>query len=287
MTSVFLALLAGIAQSLQGALNKKLSATIPPRILLVPVFLTAGLILSTFTLIRGLPHLDRIFWTAGLPSALLNALGTIAFWEALRRSDLKRIFPLLSLTPLFSVLTGALIAGEMPTTQGFFGILLIVTGLFAANQKEDGILSAHDKKQHRIALALGSFHAFVLAVNVALDRVAILHSNPYFYSAFFLLTASVPFLIFALMRPLPETTRTALKNHKALILCTGILLSAGSLLTALALATMLASYVSATKRLGILFALVWGAVFFKEKITARILAGSALAVAGAIFIALS
>src|SRR3989344_7034176 len=122
MSGIFFALMAGLAQSLQGALNKKLSATIPPRILIVPVFLTAGLILSTFTLIRGLPHLDRTFWIVGLPSALLKALGTNAFWEALRRSDLKRIFPLLSLTPLFSVLTGALIAVEMPTTQGFFGI---------------------------------------------------------------------------------------------------------------------------------------------------------------------
>lgn len=290
MSGVVFALLAGLAQSLQGATNKKLSAAIPPRILIVPVFLTAGLLLSSFTLIRGLPHLDRTFWIAGLPSALLNALGTVSFWEALRRSDLKRIFPLLSLTPLFTVLTGALILGEMPTVRGFLGIMLIVAGLFLANRKENtenGVADAADARQHRTALLLGSFHAFVLAVNVALDRVAIFHSNPYFYSAFFPLAASAPFLIFALARPLPAPAAAALQNHKALIFCTGMLLAAGSLLTALALSTMLASYVSATKRLGILFALVWGAVFFKEKITARILIGSALAVAGTVLIALS
>ena len=286
MHGIFLALSAGIAQSLQGVVSKKLAADAKPRIILIPVFLAAGIFLSPFLFVHDIPALDSTFWIAAVISTSLNAAGAVAFWHALARGEFLRIFPLLSLTPIFSVLTGWLVLGETPALQGFIGIALIVAGLIVL-EKRESTASLADKKRRWTALLLGALYALILSINVALDRLAILHSDPYFYAAFFPLATAVPLLLLAAEFPPRKEDIIPLRRHAGLILLAGFFFAASAFFGALGLGYLLASYFSATKRLGILVALVGGVLFFKEKITVRIVVGAAIAVLGVLLIALA
>lgn len=287
MFGVMFTLLAALMQSLQAAASKKLSSAGPPRLLLIPVFVIAGVLLGVLPFIYGIPRLDRVFWLAAIPSALLNALGAFVFWEALRRAALSSIFPLITLTPFFSLITAAILLRELPSLQGTLGIALLIIGLIITQQKGKTLLLPHEIRQRRIALTLGVSYAFILALNVTLDRLAILHSSPYFYAMFFPFAGALPFLLAALIRPMPKTAFKPILAHRDTIFLAGLFFAGGILFGVLGLTRILASYFSAIKRMSVLFTLVWSMLIFKEKLSARILAGSALALVGTVLIALS
>ena len=285
MLGIYFALAAALAQSAQAAINKKLLEKIPSRFLLLSVFGTAAILVSPLAIYSGIPRLDAAFFIAGFSGALLNVLATLSLWEALKRDNVSRMFPFLTLAPLFSILTSALVLGEFPSRQGLLGITLIVAGLFIIESRREisNPLAAPRTRSGFIFVILA---AFLLSLNIAVDRFAILHSSPLFYPPFFLGAAFVPVFLYTLLRP-PAVSSRILVKHSRILLISSLCLAAGTILTSLALSLALASYVSSIKRLGILFAMLWGAKFLKEEVSMRLITGALLATAGAILIALA
>jgi len=63
-----------------------------------------------------------------LLSILLGAGVQILIIESVRRSDLSRTIPLLSFTPVVTMLFGLFVLGEMPGTTQWLGILFVLAG---------------------------------------------------------------------------------------------------------------------------------------------------------------
>ncbi len=283
MFGILFALVAALAQSLQGAINKRLLETIPSRLLLLLAYGGAAIFTSPLIIYAGIPRLDATFFIAGFSGAMLNAAATLLLWEALKRDNLSRVFPFLALAPLFSVVTALLILHELPSHQGLFGIILIVAGLFII---ERPTRTGTARTQSHSGFLFVVLSAFLISLNIAVDRLAILHSSPLFYPTFFFGAALVPVLLYILIKQPAASPRIFIPNSRSL-LASSFLLAVGGILTSLALSLTLASYVSAIKRLGVLFAILWGAKFLKEEISVRLAAGALLATLGAILIALA
>ena len=284
MLGIIAALAAAMMQSLQAAANKKLVGTMPGPALLVRVYAMAAVLVSPLLIFSGIPRLNPTFFVAGTTGALLNISASLFLLEALRRDSISRVFPFLTMAPLFSVLTAFIVLGELPSPQGGVGILLIVAGLMIVEYRA---LVPSDRSRQHTGVRYAVAAAFLFSLNVAADRLAILHSHPFFYAPFFLGAGAVALLLVWLARPTALAPAPAPAHQQQLLCMSALLLAASTTLTSFALSVTLASYVSALKRFGVLMALVWGGAVLKERITWRLAAGSLLAVSGTLLIALT
>lgn len=66
-------------------------------------------------------------------SGLINILGVILYMRAISESDVSKVMPMLSFTPLFLLVTSPIMVGEFPNTGGFIGVMLIVAGSYLLN----------------------------------------------------------------------------------------------------------------------------------------------------------
>ena len=113
--------------------------------------------------------------------------------KAIKVSPLSLTIPFLSFTPVFMILTGFLVLGEVPNKWGVFGIGFVVAGSYALHSAEvtHGYLApfrAIFKEPGSWLMLIVSLLYSVLAV---LGKKAIQHSSPVFFGFFFTNPVSV------------------------------------------------------------------------------------------------
>ena len=91
------------------------------------MFLTASLAFIPFISLFNIVSMSSfIIWTA--LSALLNYIAFSLLYLALKNGPVSLISPFLNLTPLFIIITGRIVVGEILNSQQQSGIVLIVCG---------------------------------------------------------------------------------------------------------------------------------------------------------------
>ena len=95
------------------------------------------------------------YWLPAIPTRLCNAVANVLFLRALQLSDLSLSIPYLSLTPVFAMLTGWLVVGEVPTTLGLTGVMMIGFGALVESGKSSTgrfqpIQTLLDEKEARV-----------------------------------------------------------------------------------------------------------------------------------------
>lgn len=73
------------------------------------------------------------YWPPGLGALIVGVFGTLAFQQAVRLSPMSATVPLLSLTPAFSAVLGALLLDEVPSPRQWLGIVITVVGALLVN----------------------------------------------------------------------------------------------------------------------------------------------------------
>lgn len=212
---------------------------------------------------------------------------------------------MLSFTPLFLLVTSAVILHEFPSAVGIAGIIIIVTGSYILNTtaEHEHILDPFRAMvAHPGVLAMLAV-AFIFAIAVNFDKMIVLNSNPVFGSSieFFLLGSA-----FMLMSVLKKRSSVPLFNESfrniqanpseiPVIWQWSLLVPfvfIGSIVTIEAIAINLAytlqivPYVIAIKRMSIILMVVYGVFVFKEKEILQRCAGASLMVFGAVLILL-
>ncbi|MDX1764620.1 MAG: DMT family transporter, partial [bacterium] len=205
--------------------------------------------------------------------------------HALRESPLSLTIPFLALTPVFLIGIAFVLLGESPDLSGTAGILLIALGAYLLNiqTRHQGWLAPIEAILREGGSRKMIVVAFLYSITSTLGKIAIQHSSPAFFGA-------VYFPLLALVT-LPYFGITAgRKGFHTLVSQTGLfaligLLQAIMIFThVLAISLVEVSYMIAIKRTSLLFALVFGYLFFREPhIRARLL-GAACMVAGVVLI---
>ncbi len=234
------------------------------------------------------PDLDHTFWKTVAVLLPLETLALVLYMDALRSSPLSLSIPFLAFTPAFMILTGAMVLDERLSFRGILGIVLIVAGSYSLHlrQLKAGWLAPFWAIIRERGSVLMLLVAFLYAVTSVLGKLAILHSNPVFFASFYFvvhgifatLVLSVFFHVFPwqVVRARPKGVFWVGLSQTFMVI---------THMWAISLAP--AAYMIAIKRLSVLFGVLLGCLFFKERDLSSRLFGASLMVAGVFLIVLS
>jgi len=218
-------------------------------------------------------RLDVIFWQSFILRILLDSFAFILFSKAIQKSDLSMSLPMLTFTPVFTLFTGMLINREFPNTLESVGMIMIVFGAYILNLKNtrkniwQPILSIYEDKGTLIMFIV----ACIWGITTSLHKLAILHSNPYFYAGLSSLALTTVFTPLAIIKNKKDFQRAiSLKNLPSL-LPIGLLDGVTTLTLFLSQNLAFSVLAISLKRTSIFFSAIFGWLFFKEKIKNRLI----------------
>jgi uncharacterized membrane protein len=213
----------------------------------------------------------------------------LLYMRAIRDHPLSLTLPYLAFTPVFVILTGYLLLGEQVDPSGMLGIALVFAGAWVLNQKHARIRDWRSWVAPLAAILyepgsrmmLGA--ALLYSLTSAMGKGAMRYMDPSLFGAFyFVLLGIAAIVLFAV--PKPRVLVLVWRRPWAVLVVS--LLNAGMVYTHfLAVQLVEVAYMIAVKRTSLLFGILFGALFFRERgLGIHVLAGG-LMLAGAFLIA--
>ncbi len=281
-----LAIATALCVATGDALTKKFFGRFSPYDMAIASSIYSLPFLIVYIFFIPIPQLDTVFWWI---ACILIPLDTFAFYlymKAIKLSPLSLSIPFLSFTPVFMILTGFIVLGEVPNSWGIIGIGFVVAGSYLLNvtQVKYGYFAPFRAILREPGSILMLVVAFIYSFLAVLGKKAIQHSSPLFFGFFYLAALDITTLIFF---PFLEKIRWRdILKVPVKGLSVGLMLFLHALFHCLAINMIEAVYMIAVKRMSILFSVVYGWILFKESdIGARML-GALFMFAGVVFIIL-
>ena len=281
-----LSLLTALAVASHDAWVKKFFSDLSTfEMLAYPMMYSLPLLLLTLPFVP-VPPLDCIFLRAFLVSLPINGIAFFLHLRAIQVSPLSLTLPYLSFTPVFMILTGALVLDEVPNAWGLSGIGIICAGGYILNLApgKPSVLAPLRAMLHEKGSRLMLIVAFAYSLGAVFGKQAIMHSSPLFFAITFFIVLNI--LMLALFRACGKIKFKALGIRAKQGIVSGLLAFAHILLHAFAISLTKAAYMISVKRLSVIFGLIYGGVVFKEKNLAVRTLGTLLMVLGAVLITL-
>jgi drug/metabolite transporter (DMT)-like permease len=303
---MFWALLSGIGACADAGyyiVNKKFLRSVDPDLLAASGFLFTSLFLLAISFSRGIPPLGPDFVMAVTAAVAINILGTTLAFRALKSTDISLAVPMLSFTPLFLIVTAAVMLHEIPSAVGICGILVLVFGSYVLNttaEHESLLDPFHSMLSHPGIFSM-LVVSFLYAIAIGFDKMIVLNSDTVFGSGvvFFLLGGAFA-VIHCLKRrrgrlpgpgientlPEPEGMRIFSGSRGLLTagIIIGILLTIEAMVINAAYLVQIVPYVSAIKRTSIIITVLYGTMVIREEEVFRRVAGAVLMVCGVVLI---
>ena len=231
-----------------------------------------------------IPPLDNTFWLTLLIVIPLDVTAIILYIKAISISPLSLTIPFIALSPVFVIITAFVILGELPDISGLIGILLIVTGAYLLNVRatRHGVLGPIKAIRREKGSVLMIIVALIFSFTSTLGKVAVLHSSPLFFAAFY------PFILTFIF-----TVITGFKGQlSGIIARPWIFLGIGFFMAMMMLSHYLAisltdvAYMISVKRCSLLFSVIYGWLLFREISISERIIGAVLMIAGVVAITL-
>ena len=280
MSWIIFAGLSALFESLKDLISKQSLLWINPYLVAWSLVLFALPILWPIVLIQGFPTFGDQFLMAMWAGGSINVIAMILYIRAIQFSDLSLTVPLITLTPLFLLLTSPLIVGEYPTPSDIVGILLIVAGAYCLNIR--GNLNALWSPFVSLWCDRGSrtmlLVAFMWSFSAVIDKIGVQNSSPTFWviALFtFIAVGMLPIVLWKTPRPWEQV-----RKHWKVLAPIGIFQGLAVLVQMQAIQLTLVARVIAIKRMSALFSVIWGGLILKETGMRDRLLGTALMVMG-------
>lgn len=270
-----LALASAVIYSFRSLLEKKYLKSIDPYILALAVRAFA-LPLFVLPFVLGFvefPVISEIpsrFWLAVIFISFVSTpLETIFLYKALQVEEVSYVIPLLGLAPMLTVIINAIIFQELPSVGGILGMLIIVLGLYTLNvqKQNEHFLEPWKHLINNMAFRYISLMLISYSVGIVIDKLAITASSVYFYSLINYLFVSTALFIIAMFKARKQFSQ--LKRNVVPFSLIGLVVAGYTWLRFTALEIGNAGYVSATLSTNVIFTIVLGLIFFKEKNASR------------------
>lgn len=288
ITWVGLALAAALLTSFNPILYKRIVSEVGP---LVVVWGVVGLALpllalTSLALTTILPKVDDVFVAAILGSAVLNALAHLAFTQSLKLADVSLVTPLLTFSPVFTILVSAIFLGETPNARGLVGVVFVLTGarwLNGRTRTNWHIVWKAISTTPGVALVL--LAGLFWAITPVLEKLAIQHTFP---ASPRIVAFAVNATLVGLLTPIVlRRNRAALRGlilHRREWLLAAFIAGVAPLLGFTAFSLGPVGYVTTLFRMSTVFTVIWGALLLHEPGLHQRLPASAIMIAGAILI---
>jgi drug/metabolite transporter (DMT)-like permease len=309
MLWIFLALLGAVANAAYFIIIKKYISALDPKILTGIGFTLGGILLLAVSASLGFPDTGPEFFPAVAITVFLNICGLSLIFKALSSSDLSLSVPMLSFTPVFLIGTSYVILHEAPSFFGFLGICIIVSGSYVLNISagHEHVLDPIRSMMRNRASWYMLLVAFLFAVSINFDKIALLNSDPFFGMALTVMSIGIAFLLisaysFMVRRnqnkdlppnPLKKEGQQEIpaqavprKQFALLTLLIGLFVAIEAASINVAYTLQIVPYVIAIKRLSIIFMVLYGTIVLSEGDITKRVTGATIMVAGAMIILL-
>lgn len=231
------------------------------------------------------PELDSVFYVSTLMAIPLDIVALLLYMKAIKISPLSLTLPFLSLTPVFLMGTSYIILGERPDRSGFIGIVLVVIGAYLLNVHtiSKGFFEPFKAiaKEHGSVLMI--IVAFIFSIGACIGKIAVQHSDPLFFSVVYSFLLSFFFYLVISFRT--KSFYSKVFSKPVLFLLIGILITIMIITHLNAINLVEVAYMVSVKRLSILFGVLYGVMFFKERNIKERFLGATVMVSGIIMIA--
>tara|TARA_Y100000034_G_C6903815_1_gene418813 strand:- start:419 stop:1282 length:864 start_codon:yes stop_codon:yes gene_type:complete len=232
-----------------------------------------------------MPTLGPVFWKTLIILAPLDILAILLFLKGIQNSPIALTMPFLSFSPVFILLTGFLILGEVPTLLGAGGVLLVVAGAYVLNIKSwrRGLFAPFKAIFEERGSVLFLIVALVYSVTSVLGKKVILETSTMFFAGFY-----AP-LIALLLIPIAIKKSNNIKKifkKPGLLIVLGALLAGMMFFHIIAISMVDAVYMISVKRTSIIISTVLAYLIYKEDHIAEHLVGAGLMLAGVVVILL-
>lgn len=267
----FLALGSALFYSFRGILEKRIIHNVDKyvlglaiRLFAIPFFFLPFL-WSPHSFIP-LTHLNWQFWvTILIICGISTPIETVLYYKALQTEEVTLILPILALGPALTVLWGAIGLHEIPHLLGVLGVLCLVFGVYALKigHAREGLLQPIHHLRNNPAIRLMFLVMLSTSLSGVLDKVGVINSNAYMYGLVNYIFVSIALFLIVLYKAKHNIHQ--LVTHKKPFFVIGTVIAAYTLLNFLALQSGFAGYVGAVRSSYILFTMVMGILFLKEK----------------------
>ncbi len=288
MMWVWFALGAAVLTSFNPILYKRMLKDAEPLGVVWGVTLLALplLALFTFTLTPQLPQVDGVFLLSALGAGGLNVAAHFASAKSLKLEDASLVTPLLTFSPVFTLIIAALFLGEMPSTRGILGVGFVVSGAYWLNHSGASWRAPVKSVALKPGVALVLLAGLLWAITPLLEKTAIRHTTP--ESPRFVAFAITTLLVLMLTPIVVTRGRQAIGRlglHRREWLLAACIAGGAPVLGYTAFSLGLVGYVTALFRLSAVMTVLWSSLFLNEHVLANRLPGSAIMAVGAILIA--
>ena len=245
----------------------------------------------------AIPHSFREipfdFWKAIIIAGPLGVIATLLFLRALKNSDLSIALPLVTFTPVFTLIISPIMLGktEIPNFWGVIGVLLIFLGAYVLNIKERhaGLWAPFKillKNKEAVSVLIVSL---LYAIGSVYSKTGSQSTSSLFWALSINSITVVVLFPICMYRARKRFEKglnilKVIKKALPVLLIIGLLNTLANICQLTAVQLGLVAYVIAIKRAGIIFALALGYIFFKERDIKERMTGAALMVAGVIFL---
>lgn len=238
-----------------------------------------------FLLVFGIAETDFVFWIAVVSNAAIFSASLYVYMKGIRMAPLSVALPFITLSPVFMILTGFILLGELPTFGGGIGVLLITFGAYVLNASEarNGLLAPLRALKNEPGVKYIIATAAMWSITATIAKIGVVHSNALTYTVadYGAITLVTTLVLLFYDR---KAGQKMVGNTRALFKM-GVFSALSSLLTMYCLTLTLAVYAIALKRLSSLFTSFYGVFFLGEKHALERLAGAAIMVLGVLAIA--
>lgn len=211
-------------------------------------------------------------------------LNAFLYLQAIKESDISKVLPLQSLSPVLALLPAWMALGEVPSAPAAAGMTATVIGVYILGMKRSAL--HHPWQPFREEKGTRYMLYTVLLVNAAsiLDKLAVGASNPIFYS--FTTTIGAVIVLYATVAVFGIREMRKLSAFRKDLLAIGSLQGSSYTTFLLALSAGPVAYVTAVRSVNILIGALLGIFILKEELTPYKAISFAFILSGGILLAL-
>lgn len=229
---------------------------------------------------------SSVFYIILFFGSLCCSISSVCAIKAIKKSDLSLVGPVMTLTPLFVLVTSPIMIGQFPSLNGLAGVLLIVFGSYVLNIKEvrNGFKEPIKVLLKNEGVRYMLVATFIWSIGSNIDKMGVDASNPFVWSALVNTLSGIMIFPILLGRKIEQQKR-GVSCFWFLGIAVAVTLS--SLFQLMAINLILVIYVISLKRLSAVFHVFIGHFVFKEDFFLERLSGAVVMIAGALLIIFS
>lgn len=273
-----------ISTSIGMLIAKKLIKGISPVLFFLLTLLFSLPFMIALLLILGVPKFTADFFIILFVTAVLDTAAAIFYYKALSISEISLIAPISSFNPIFVLIFASFLLNENPSILKLLGIAIIVLGSYLLNISsiKSGIFKPFYKLFSDKGVQFFLITNFIWGVTPVLQKKAIFETSPVtpisvpIIEAIFIIIFLIPFLVKS------KNTKSYVRTNLKWLILFGGLSVIGQFAAMNAYSTANVAYAVAIFKLSVLFSVLLGAIFFKEKNTKQRFAGAVVMVIGTI-----